>query len=464
MKEYIEKNYYSAHMPGHKSGMFLPTDIKELFGEKVFQFDITETMGMDNLQNPQGIIKDTETKISRITGAKKANLLVNGSTAGILAAVFTLARDKKIFVGSNCHQSVYNAMIISGAKPIFLTPELDQENGVELGVSPETLTEGIEENPDCKVLILTFPNYYGIRYKYKEIFRIAKANNLQIIIDEAHGAHFNFMKDKYPNAVSLGADVAVQSWHKTLPVLNQGSVLLEGFGKEAYNFRESINVFQTTSPSYLIMSSIDAAADFLEGKETEVISNAGKWQKYFKELKLLNLVILRYLEEESDPFKLVVLSKKESGKLLWEIVIDKYKIQPEIIESGRLLFMLPLFFDSELAERIKNALIDLDNNLEEKKNLEKYKEPERKKIVSFKKNPQEMSYLQKEKVSLNDSLGKICAQKIVMYPPGVPLIYPGEVLREEIVCYLQRHKINYNLQEGIEIFTDQENKKCVEYS
>ena len=258
-------------------------------------------------------------------------------------------------------------MIISGSKPIFLTPVLDQENGVELGVSPETLTEGIEENPDCKVLILTFPNYYGIRYKYKEIFRIAKANNLQIIIDEAHGAHFNFMKDKYPNAVSLGADVAVQSWHKTLPVLNQGSVLLEGFGKEAYNFRESINIFQTTSPSYLIMSSIDAASDFLEEKETEVISNAGKWQKYFKELKLLNLVILRYREEESDPFKLVVLSKKESGKLFWEIVIDKYKIQPEIIESGRLLFMLPLFFDSELAERIKNALIDLDNNLEEKK-------------------------------------------------------------------------------------------------
>lgn len=463
MKEYTRKQYYSAHMPGHKSGKFLPEDLRESFGEAVFQFDITETPGVDNLQNPQGIIKDTEIKISKITGAKKANLLVNGSTGGLLAAIFTLARNKKIFVGSNCHQSVYNAMIISGSKPVFLTPELDQENGLELGVSPETLAEAVENNPECKVLVLTFPNYYGIRYKYKEIFRIAKENNLQIIIDEAHGAHFNFMKEKFPNAITLGAHVVVQSWHKTLPVLNQGSVLLEGEGLESFNFRENINMFQTTSPSYLIMSSLDAAADFLEGKNKEIILRGEQWQEFFRKIKLRNLIIFRYKEEEKDPFKLIVLSKKESGTLFWEIVIDKYKIQPEIIEQGRLLFMLPLFFDGELAERINIALLDLDNNLEEKRILEKFEEPERKKILTFKKTPQEMSYLNKEKVSLKECVGKICAQKIVMYPPGVPLIYPGEVLSEEIVCYLNRHKINYSLQEGIEIFSDQENLKCADY-
>jgi hypothetical protein len=355
------------------------------------------------------------------------------------------------------------ALIVKMIKDIV--PDYEVETlALPFGIgTKETLAEAVENNPECKVLVLTFPNYYGIRYKYKEIFRIAKENNLQIIIDEAHGAHFNFMKEKFPNAITLGAHVVVQSWHKTLPVLNQGSVLLEGEGLESFNFRENINMFQTTSPSYLIMSSLDAAADFLEGKNKEIILRGEQWQEFFRKIKLRNLIIFRYKEEEKDPFKLIVLSKKESGTLFWEIVIDKYKIQPEIIEQGRLLFMLPLFFDGELAERINNALLDLDNNLEEKRILEKFEEPERKKILTFKKTPQEMSYLNKEKVSLKECVGKICAQKIVMYPPGVPLIYPGEVLSEEIVCYLNRHKINYSLQEGIEIFSDQENLKCADY-
>ena len=461
LREYKKVGYLSAHMPGHKSGKFLPPDLEEAFGKNVFEYDLTEVDGLDNLQNPQGIIKDTEEKIIRLTGAKEAYLLVNGSTSGLLSAIYTLGRGEKIFVGGNAHQGVYNAMIIADSSPIFLAVEREEESGTELGISPETLIEGIKQYPDCKVLILTLPNYYGIRYKYREILKIAQENNLQIIIDEAHGAHFNFMGKNYPNGIKIGGHVVVQSWHKTLPVFNQGSILLingeldNEFNK--YNFRESVNIFQTTSPSYLIMSSIDIAADFLKDKEKIILESAKRWQDLSRNLFLENLKIFKSLEEYSDPFKLLIYSKKDNKNLFKEIIIDKYKIQAEIIDEERVLFMLPLIFDQDLGDRIKEALLELDLKLRSQRMLVNEEEPKREKISKLKKTPKEMSFMEDKKVPLLESIGNLCGGKIVKYPPGIPLIYPGEILTEEIVCYLNRHKINYNLQDGIKILRDQEN-------
>ncbi len=461
LREYKKSDYLSAHMPGHKSGNFLPPDLEEAFGKSVFEYDLTEVEGLDNLQNPQGVIKDTEKKIKKLTGAEKVYLLVNGSTSGLLSAIYTLGREEKIFVGGNAHQGVYNAMVIADSSPIFLAVETDDESGTELGVAPETLIEGIRKHPDCKVLILTLPNYYGIRYKYREILKIAKENNLRIIIDEAHGAHFNFMGKNYPNGIKIGGQVVVQSWHKSLPVFNQGSILLisKDLAGEPnkYNFRESVNIFQTTSPSYLIMSSIDIAADFLKDKEDIILDSADRWQNLYKSLSFKNLRIFKNLEEISDPFKLLVYSKKETKNLFKKIIIKKYKIQPEIVDEERVLFMLPLIFDQKLGDRIKEALLEVDFNLDLQGKLEKEKEPKREKIGKLQKTPKEMSFMDYKKLPLLESIGSLCGEKIMKYPPGVPLIYPGEILSEEIVCYLNRHKINYNLQDGIKIFRDQEN-------
>ncbi len=457
MKNYVKEDYISAHMPGHKSGKLISDEIKDSFGENVFRFDITEIIGMDNLQNPLGIIKELEKKIANITGAEEAFILVNGSTSGLLSVIYSMAKNKKIFVGGNSHQAVYNAMIISGSIPIFLTPEIEEDTGTELGVAPETLIEAINLYPDCEVLILTLPNYYGIRYKYKEILSIARERKLKIIIDEAHGAHFNFIGEDYPNGIALGANAVVQSWHKTLPVLNQGSVLLSGKESKDYNFRESINLFQTTSPSYLIMSTIDSAADFLIGKKNDIIKSGKKWKNFFKKLELKNLKIFTYKESESDPFKLLVYLNKKADNLTEEIIVEKYKIQPEIIDKERLLFMLPLLFDEELAIRIQESLIELDIELNNYPGLIKHQEVGREKVFMITKTPQELNNLEKKVVPILESSGKICAQKVLKYPPGVPLLFPGEVLTEEIVCYLNRHKINYSLQEGIQIYIDQEN-------
>lgn len=461
LKEHKEKAYFSAHMPGHKSGSFIPEELKDAFGKNVFAFDVTELEGLDNLQEPQGIIKVTEEKIAKIAGAKKAFILVNGSTVGLLAAIYTLARREEIFVGANAHQAVYNAMVLADSRPIFLVPEVDQETGTELGISPEILQEAVKKYPKCKIIVLTFPNYYGIRYKYKEILKIAKENNLKIIIDEAHGAHFNFMGANYPNGINIGADVVIQSWHKTLPVLNQGSLLLTGNNlntkTEEYNFRKSINIFQTSSPSYLIMSSMDSAVEFLQNKEKEILVSGEKWQKTFRGFKLKNLKVFRSKEDYPDPFKLLIYSLKEPEKLFKDIIVKKYKLQPEIMDNGILLFMLPLIFDQELANKIVEALVELDLLLTSQKKLVKEVEPTKEKIFRIEKTPQEMSFMRSKNLPILESVGRVCAEKIVKYPPGIPFAYPGEILTEEIVCYLNRHKINYKLQEGIKIFIDQEN-------
>jgi arginine/lysine/ornithine decarboxylase len=290
--------------------------LRENFGSKIFEYDITEIEGMDNLQNPQGIIKETEDKIKKSTGGEQVFLLVNGSTAGLLAAIYGLGRNKGVFAGGNCHQAVYNGMLLAGSTPVFLPVDIDQETGVELGVSPETLEKAIKEFPEIKLLILTMPNYYGLCYRYEEIMTVAKRNNIKIIIDEAHGAHFNFLEDSCPNGIKAGGDIVVQSWHKTFPVFNQGSILIQGQDLEGVNLRESINMFQTTSPSYLIMSTLDKAADYMSENRQKIIDSGKKWKEFSQKLDFQNLMVFSRKDGFKDLLKSFFLRKKRPGIFL----------------------------------------------------------------------------------------------------------------------------------------------------
>lgn len=461
LKEYREKQYLSLHMPGHKSGKLLPPDLEEAFGREIFSHDLTEVEGMDNLQKPLGPIKDTEDKIKALTGAQEACLLVNGSSGGLLASLYALARDREIFLARNSHQAVYNGLLLAQAHPIWLGLERDGDSGTELGISPETLKEAIEKYPDCKLLLLTLPNYYGIRYKARELFKLAKENNLTVIIDEAHGAHFNFLDEKYPISLELGADLAVQSWHKTLPVFNQGSLLLKGESLADLDIRQSVNLFQTTSPSYLIMASMDASFDYLSEPKTrgKMDLSAKKWQDFIERFNFKNLKIFTYKEPgglATDPFKLLLYTDSYSLQVCREIIVDKYRMEAEIFEEGKILFMLPLFYDGNLAKSLEKALYELDQKEGDRKKKDLEPEPPGQKILKIEKSPAYLDSLPKRKISLEESQGKISAQKIIKYPPGIPLLFPGQILTEEIVCYLKKHKINYSLQDGIEIYEDQE--------
>ncbi len=462
LKEYKQKEYISLHMPGHKSGTFLPENLKEAFGEKFFSFDLTEVDGLDNLQKPIAGIKETEDKIKDFTGAQEVNMLVNGSTVGLLAAIYSLARDQEIFVVSNSHQAVYNGLLLANAHPIWLAAETDLKSGTELGLDPKTLAQATEAYPKCRLILLTYPNYYGLRYKAEEIFKLAKEKGLMIIVDEAHGAHYNFLSKDYPTALELGADLVVQSWHKSLPVLNQGSLLLKAKSQKDLQIRQAVNLFQTSSPSYLILASMEAAFDYLSARPELLAQSAEKWQDFTESLKntnLKNLMVYKHDEEGGlapDPFKLLIYTGPYSLELCREIIVDKYKLQAEIFDQGRILFMLPLFYEQALADRISQALKEVDRQTVKAEERIFQPEPAREKILKLKENPASLDRRDKKRIPLEEAAGKRSAQKILKYPPGIPLIFPGQILTEEIVCYLKKHKINYSLQDGLEIFTDQE--------
>ena len=462
LKNHKEKEYISLHMPGHKSGTILPDRLREAFGENVFSYDLTEVAGLDNLQDPRAAIKETEDKIKDFTGAQEVNMLVNGSTAGLLAAIYSLAKDQEIFVATNSHQAVYNGLLLANAYPIWLATEVETATGTELGVDPETLAQAIKIYPDCKLLLLTYPNYYGLRYKTREIFKLAKEKGLIIIVDEAHGAHYNFLPEEYPTAIELGADLVVQSWHKSLPVLNQGSLLLKAHSQKELQVRQAVNLFQTSSPSYLILASMDLAFDFLYEERAGLAQSAKKWQTFTQDLQdlpLKNLRIFTCKEKgglSADPFKVLIYTASYPLEYCQKIIVDKYKLQAEIFEEGRLLFMLALFYEESLADRIKQALLELDSLEVEVPASPYQRETFWEKILKLKENPASLDRLDKKRIPLEESLGKRSAQKILKYPPGVPLLFPGQILTEEIVCYLKKHKINYSLQDGIDIFIDQE--------
>ncbi len=452
LQEYASKQYLSMHMPGHKSGKLIPEELVEALGSKMFTFDLTELPETDNLQAPSAMILETEKRIAAINKAEQAFLLVNGSTAGLLAAIYALAKNKEIFIASNCHQAVYHAIILSGAEPIFIAADYDDQTGAQLGINPDNLTEAIYRYPSSKVLVVTYPNYYGQRYKMEEIIRTAKNHGLTVIVDEAHGAHFPFMQELLPGAISLGADVSIQSWHKMLPVLNQGSVLLTGKKCRDHNFRKAINLFQTTSPSYLIMATIDAAANMYCNKAAELKQTAQRIATHKEKQTFTHMVLHKESINQSDPFKLWLTSDRKLKTNAEKIIRDTHRIEPEILSDYELLFLLPLDCSNEMLDYLFAALYELDEALSTikpslKMPAEAITEPIRKPLLK----PSELDLLSSQKVAVEEAQGKISAQIVAKYPPGIPLVYPGDTLTKEIVCYLSRHKINYSLQDGIEI-------------
>ena len=455
LQSYVREEWQSLHMPGHKSGDCLPPEIRAAFGKQVFAYDITEVEGADNLQFPKGVIRETEERIAEFTGAHRAHLLVNGSTCGLLAGIFALAREKEIFVAENCHQAVYHALTLAHARPVFLKTDKDPETGIQLGVSPETLQAAMEAYPQCKNLVITSPNYYGIRYHLPEILETAKSGGLRVLVDEAHGAHFSFIPHRLKNAISLGADLAVQSWHKNLPVLNQGSVLLVSESMRELDVRSAINLFQTTSPSYLIMASIDGAFSWMKGKRLSLAVAGEALESFYREQSFRNLVIRQDLPWEKDPWKLWITSPKILEPAVRRILMETFHIQPEMLDQQQVLGMMPLFPTADLLLQLTEALHVLDDALDNLP-LAEGKDPGKthKKLPPFREpalSPWEVLNLPVRMVPLAQAAGKVSARKVVKYPPGIPLLFPGEVITEEMVCDLEIHALHYNVQQGIAI-------------
>ncbi len=451
LEEYYNKDYLPMHMPGHKRNI-------KLLGEKLpYKIDITEIDGFDDLHHASGIIKNIENKAKRIYESKRSFILVNGSTCGILAGIRSVVNfGDKVLVARNCHKSVYNAIEINGLNPIYMLPKIG-EDGIDRNIDSNEVEEKLKKNKDIKLVILTSPTYEGVISDVSSIVSIAHKYNVPVLVDEAHGAHLRFMEnicDK--EALSAGADIVIQSLHKTLPALTGTALLhIQGDLVKEENVARELSIFETSSPSYILMSSIEECLDIIESKGKELFKEYQDNLKYFynEAKKFKNLKILGNEIENKDYYdfgKIVIKTNKTNitGKELADILRNDYKIELEMSSINYALAMTSICDSKENFKRLLDALIDIDNKLEKEN---KSKEELNIKLQLPKK---EISILEaiknnnSEFKNYNELEGRISKEYVWVYPPGIPLITPGEVISKELI-----KKIEEFIDANIEIRT-----------
>lgn len=449
LRKYAEEKNNIFHMPGHKLGAGVPGELSH----NLLQLDVTEIDGTDNLHYPESIIKEAQELAAKAFGADRTFFLVNGSTCGVQAAIMTsCARGQKIIVGRDSHKSVASGLILSGAEPVFVQPEFNEEFAISAEIKPESIENALRANPDATAVLITRPNYYGVCSDIEGISRLVHSYGKLLIVDEAHGAHLAF-SDRLPaSALEYGADICIQSAHKTLPAVTQGAYL-HVKGNRVHMDKLAINLamLQTSSPSYIIMSYLDIARELMEREGRQKLANLIDINTQFGEevektgsykvLSQQNLGIKATL----DPTRLVInignlgISGYFAEKILGEI----YRTRLEMADYENLVAITTVSDTRESLNRLLEALKALLGHKagqnrgyqgEMQRNIFKtfWKQtPEAMKI-----QPWEAYSSEKEVLQLQACEGRICADIITPYPPGVPLFYPGETITSSGIQYI----------------------------
>ena len=442
LKEYSKSDIYPMHMPGHKRNAGLFSDVEKI--------DMTEVEGLDNLHDPEGIIKESMDRVSSLLGTDKTYFLVNGSTVGVLAAIQS-ATDigDEIIIGRNSHKSVYNAVEIRDLKPVYLYPE---STGLfDGGYNKEELEKLLEET-SAKTVVITSPTYEGIVSDIKGLAEVAHKNGAILIVDSAHGVHFCL--DGFPNpAYKEGADIVIESIHKTLPALTQTAVMhVMGDRIDKEKLENALSTYQTSSPSYVFMANIDECFNIVEKEGDE---RAAELLKTLEKLRCdVNNTRKIFIPGEElagnnevydyDLGKLVIdLSKTNiTGVELAKILREKYKFETEMANNKYVIAMTSIADDLEKVKDFGEALVEVADGLEEAD-----EEISGERIVNeVKFSPYEAMNKDFEEVALKDAKGRIAGDYIYKYPPGIPLIVPGEVVSEELIKEVEK-----SLESGLQI-------------
>lgn len=448
LERYKSMRVLPFDVPGHKRGKGNP-ELTKFLGEQCLTVDVNSMKPLDNLCHPISVIKDAQDLAAKAFKAKDAFFMINGTTSAVQAMVMTVCkRGEKIIMPRNVHRSAINALIISGAIPVYVNPGTNKKIGIPLGMSVEDVKKAIEENKDAKAILVNNPTYYGICSNLKEITRLAHKYGMKVLVDEAHGTHFYF-NDKLPiSAMEAGADMAAVSLHKTGGSLTQSSLLLINNDINKGYVHQIINLTQTTSASYLLMSSIDITRrnlalngesiinhiiDLAEYARKEV-NDLGGYYAYSKEL-IDNKYVCDF-----DVTKLSVctLGLGLAGIEVYSILRDEYEIQIEFGDLGNILAIISVG-DKKLAiERLVSALADV-KRLYKKDGTKmfdhEYINPQ---VVMA---PQEAFYAKKRSIPIEESENKICSEFVMCYPPGIPILAPGERITREILDYINYAKV-----------------------
>lgn len=425
-------NIYPFHMPGHKRNkLFMPPDMLNM--------DITEVEGADSLHNPKGVIKKSLENLSKVFGADYSFISVNGSSGGIISAILSCCCEgDKIIVPVNCHKSVYSAIILSGAFPVYIEPEYFGY-GIWGEVNAENVKNAIIKNSDVKAVVITSPTYEGICSDIKAISDICHERNIILIVDEAHGAHMVFNNYFPKTALMQEADISIQSLHKTLMTMTQTALVhIKGNRVDKERLFKCISMTMSTSPSYVFMGNIDYMLGMLNksGKKifSDYISELSKFRDKMKKLKNIFLIEKRNLDKS----KLTFIMKKGNGINVSNFLFHEYGIMLEYVSKGYFIAMTSPADTKEGFERLEKGLFEADKKLCNEKDTEFVKSNFY--LREYKLNMRDAFFKKSEKVNFNESVGKVSADFIIPYPPGIPVLTPGEVISKELIQYVNNLK------------------------
>jgi len=449
---YCKDKHIAFHMPGHKMGKGLPG----FFKEKLAFFDLTEIPGMDNLHCPEGVIMDAQAYAARVFGAERTFFLVNGSTAGIHASIMAVCNPgDKLIVQRDSHRSVAGGLMLAGAEPVFLSGCYDKKTGILLPPSPQGLERLLVNHRDVAGVLLTRPGYYGQCSNIHELVSTAHKYGKPVIVDEAHGAHLVFSERLPECALEAGADISVQSAHKTLPALTQGAFLHLGKGHliDGEKVASCLQMLQTTSPSYIIMASLDLAAGIMEESGVEMLDtlldNIESLKEQVSEGNIRVVDGKNLPVHAFDDTRLVfdVRQTGLSGFTAEKILKEKYNIQIEMSDPFNIVCIATIADGKDELNALGDALLEMGRH-----KTRPYTDIE----PLFCDEPPEMEIplykvgrLAKERVPLEQSGGRICADIITPYPPGIPVIWPGERIGKDMPARIKEFILQGGTINGI---------------
>lgn len=455
---YSKTDTYPFHMPGHKRrGIDFPNP---------YSIDITEIDGFDNLHHAEGIIREAEERAAALYGSDHCYYLVNGSTCGLLAAICAATKKRdKILVARNSHKAVYHGMSLNELDAVYLYPRITA-NDLQGQITVRQVEKALYEHPDIAAVVITSPTYEGIISDVAGIAKVCHAHGVPLIVDEAHGAHLGFGGGFAENATRLGADAVIMSLHKTLPSFTQTALLhINGSRISTEQVQRYLGIFETSSPSYLFMAGMDGCVRMLTEQGTELFGNYRRLLNdfYQKTVELKHLHVMRRedlnLQEAYgwDDSKLVIfaggkrtddakaLKKGMTGEELHQILLNQYQLQMEMVSENYVLGMTSIMDTQEGLDRLAAALWEIDASEQVTGGEEKEPATEKKFITEagftarmYTKNRREMQIYQAvelpyREVSFDEAIGKMAGDYVFLYPPGIPMIVPGEVISPSFI-------------------------------
>ena len=434
-------------VPGHKHGKGNP-ELTDFLGEKCMSIDVNSMKPLDNLCHPVSVIKEAEELAADAFSAAHAFFMVGGTTSAVQSMIMASVKaGEKIIMPRNVHRSAINAMILTGAVPIYVNPDVDKRLGISLGMSLDQVEQVIKDNPDAKAILVNNPTYYGICSNLKAIVALAHKHNMLALVDEAHGTHFYFNDDLPMSAMEAGADMASVSMHKSGGSLTQSSFLLLGENVNADYVRQVVNLTQTTSGSYLLMASLDMSRKNLAIHGNEIfnrvrrlagyarteINQIGDYYAYCCELVNGDSIY----DFDITKLSIFTLDIGLAGIEVYDLLRDEYGIQIEFGDIGNILAYISVGDTQANIERLVGALSEIRRRFKKERTGMLDHEYINPKVVI---SPQVAFYGKKESLPLYQSVNRVCSEFVMCYPPGIPILAPGEMITNEILSYIQYAK------------------------